>query len=655
MDNHELLKEQTTMSIQSSTITLRDVVGKNYFFNIPIYQRLYVWEVDQIKTLLEDIETAFDTEKDIFFLGGVLVVKNEQLNDGVVYDLIDGQQRFTTLWMLSLVFQYNLIPFIERKEADKNRHRVQFAIRDDIYRYFKNYIIGAADGKVSINIENALAYMESFKFELESKEAGKSSKIAQFIYEKVQLIFTEVPTATDLNKLFEIINNRGVQLQHHEILKAQLLNKLHPEDRLKYSYIWDACSYMESYIEKNIKDIAKVRIQDLFENEAAKSGDEKLSSASTLLAVILQNQQNEFKPLSLEHILASEDFKVEEENATIDESYKSDEVRSIISFPMLLQHTLRIFLVQRNQTDIPKILDKELLSIFENHFLLKGKTAEQLQRDIASFIELLWQVRYIFDKHIIKWVRLEDGETHLVCKLEKYESKGNYYLRRRQPEGNDGEILLQSLLYHSQQITTHYWLTPYLKYLLDNKGQNSFNYLKHLDNNLLCSAETDSLIVRTRRFLENANYTTKHDTSLLEMPEGTSFPHYWFYKLEFVLWNALRDAKDKRWKDFKFTAKNSVEHISPQTQKDTDINTVSESMLHNFGNLALVSRSVNSEYSNLPFNEKRTHFINKNRMKLDSLKMDLIYANETWSDQLALQHQDEMIQYLEAYLSTPTL
>jgi len=640
------------MSIKSTKISLQEVVSKKYFFNIPIYQRLYVWEEDQIKTLLEDIETAFDTQKDIFFLGGVLVVENEKIAEGVIYDLIDGQQRFTTLWMISLVLQHSLIPFIERKETDKNRHRVVFAIREDIYQFFKHYILGITDGKANTNIENALAYIDTFKKELDKKEVGKSSKIAQFILEKVQLIFTEVPKATDLNKLFEIINNRGLQLQHHEILKAQLLNKLNVEDRLKYSFIWDACSYMESYVEKNIKDIAKIRIQDLFENEIAKTGEENLSAVSNISGAITQNTISDFTSLSLGDILSKDDFTVVDNKLVEDETYKADEVRSIISFPMLLQHTLRIFLVQNKQNDIPKILDKELIQIFEQHFLLKDKSALQLKSDITSFIELLWQVRYVFDKHIIKWVRLEDGETHLICKLDKYESKGNYYLRRRQPEANEGEALLQSLLYHSQQITTHYWLSPYLKYLIENKGQNSFKYLKHLDNNLLCSSDTASLIVRTRKFLDNQDYTTNLDYSILSKPEGTSFPHYWFYKLEFVLWNTLKDSKNERWKFFKFSAKNSVEHISPQTQKDTDTNTVSESMLNHFGNLSLVSRSVNSEYSNLPFNEKRQRFLNNNRVKLDSMKMDLIYSNDTWSDELAQKHQVEMIQYIETYLQT---
>ena len=98
------------------------------------------------------------------------------------------------------------------------------------------------------------------------------------------------------------------------------------------------------------------------------------------------------------------------------------------------------------------------------------------------------------------------------------------------------------------------------------------------------------------------------------------------------------------------TAKNSVEHISPRTQKSTDTNTVSGKILDCFGNLALVSRSINSEYSNLPFNEKRQRFKNKNSEKLDSLKMDLIYTNEIWNDKLAEQHQEEMIEVVNKYL-----
>src|SRR4030095_12076340 len=95
-------------------------------------------------------------------------------------------------------------------------------------------------------------------------------------------------------------------------------------------------------------------------------------------------------------------------------------------------------------------------------------------------------------------------------------------------------------------------------------------------------------------------------------------------------------------------AKSSVEHISPQKPTDRDDNRVDQALDH-FGNLALVSRGLNSEYGNLPYNEKRQRFLNKNKGRLDSLKMHLIYENEQWDDTRAFAHQQEMIECLDAY------
>ncbi|WP_163100198.1 DUF262 domain-containing protein [Peribacillus alkalitolerans] len=642
------------MQIKSNLVTLKSIADQHYLFNVPIYQRLYVWEEDQVRTLLEDIEAAYEDEKELFYLGSVLVVKNRMLSkkESKVFDLIDGQQRFTTLWMISIVFGGDLKPFIELERTN----RINFAIREEINKQFRLIIGGNKQclNKLPANITDALAFIDKFYTQFELEEVGKAEKIAAFINEKVQLVFTEVPDKTDLNKLFEVINNRGVQLLHHEILKARMLDKLSGKDRINYSILWDACSVMEQYIEKNIKDITSIKIQDLFDTVDAKVGMEKIADPVKVLSTIDEKEVSNSKPSTLLEILDI-DYSYDTKDNVRDKEYEEDEyigddVRSILTFPMLLQHTLRIYLVYKSHDDIPKISDNELLNIFTNHLLSKFINEEE----IKEFIELLWEVRYYFDKHVIKWVGLKESETHFIRKIEKYKNnrknKNFYFLRRGEPTSK-GESLLQSMLYHSQQITTHYWLTPYLKFLIENKGENSYEYLKYLDNHLLCAEKDDDpLVFRTRRFLDDPYYDTTIKIGILNQDLGTEFPHYWFYKLEYVLWEKYASSMDRRWKEFKLTAKNSVEHISPQTQKDTDVNTVSDNELNRFGNLALVSRSINSEYSNLPFNEKRQRFINNNKEKLDSLKMDLIYQNEIWNDQLAQKHHTEMIEVLNHYL-----
>ena len=151
--------------------------------------------------------------------------------------------------------------------------------------------------------------------------------------------------------------------------------------------------------------------------------------------------------------------------------------------------------------------------------------------------------------------------------------------------------------------------------------------------------------------IEKANYKCE----VLNNELGVAFPHYWFYKTEFILWYLLKDTKDERiqrykelWKNFRLTAKNSVEHISPQNPNYKQ-DVVSKDFLNSYGNLALVSRSLNSEFSNKPFREKRERFLYHNTSKLDSLKLALVYYNDVWNDTLCEQHKDELIGYFNEY------
>ena len=632
------------LSVNSELLSLNDIVGKKFSFEIPIYQRLYVWKEEQVRILLDDLYEVFESKKDIFYLGNVLVVENKNEN---YFDLIDGQQRFTTLWMFSIVLQNALKSFVYEDES----FRLNFSIREYVKNYFEDYLKDKnPKSTIDNTISDALGIINTF-----CSKKDNLPEFTKYLMEKVKLLFTIVPKETDLNKLFELINNRGVQLQHHEILKAKLLKYIPSHERHKYSNLWDACSYMDNYVEKNLRDIAKVKISTAFDNKLSKKDDEKLAYSKDVLELITNIESNEFKPLSLDNILTN-DIELSDDKDIEIEEYESDtNVRSIITFSMLLQHTLRIYLIEdgkKENKDIDKVLDKELLAIFDIFFFCDSDN----EKNVKYFIELLWEVRYMFDKHIIKWVETEEGEVHLINQLylNKNEKKNTKSLVRREPETNEGVALLQSMLYHSQQLTTHYWLTPYLHYLYINGGNEDkhYNYLRYLDNNLLSNNIDESLMKRTYKFMNNFNHQEDIDYSELNEGYGVEFSHYWFYKLEFVLWYLLKDKKDRRWKEFRFTAKNSVEHISPQHPKEEDRNKVSKDILDTFGNTSLVSRSINSEYSNLPYNEKRQRFFNKNKEKLDSLKMDLIYENEEWNDNLAIEHQKKMFEYLKEYFES---
>jgi hypothetical protein len=540
-----------------------------------------------------------------------------------------------------------------------------FDIREEVNRFFrdrfsrppeKDLALGS-DGEGTVAIQNALALIRSFMED--QKRVIDPEGFTEFVQRKVKLVLTRVPARTDLNKLFEVINNRGVQLQHHEILKARMLDALDGPERPRYAHLWEACAEMGDYVERNLRDLTGVKVADLFNNNASATDSEAIAKAADVLGVLTSSsddQVQEAAPMSLEAILTSaESFEPHAANTDGETERESDKVRSIFGFPVFLQHVLRVWLHRKKRPDLPRILDKELLGLFADHFFGTPTEKAKLQNDVRSFIALLWELRYLFDKHIIKWVNRGEEEQHLIRKPRLNKSGNSIALSRdtEEPEAIREFSLLQSMLYHSQQITTQYWLTPLLAYMHEAKSSvaDYASFLRHLDNHLLCTDDARSLIERSRDFLENPGKQNTLSCVILKESLGTGFPHYWFYKLEFVLWFSEQEKKlDRRWKEFRFTAKNSVEHISPQNPQDVDLNRVEDDHVRDgFGNLALVSRSVNSEYGNLPFNEKRERFRSRNNDRLDSLKMALVYENERWSDDAALKHRDAMITYFDCY------
>lgn len=648
---------------QSELITLKHVVSNQYFFNIPIYQRLYVWGKEQIHTLLDDIVAAWLENKNEFYLGGTLIIERteNEFDDVRCFDLIDGQQRFTTLWLISVILKEHLAVYTQIDTKQGKRPRISFSIRPQVTNFFEKVCDGLpASLPEAMQLEDALqeirAYFDNYS---DKKEALDKRALSEFILTKVQLILTTVPDHIDLNKLFEVINNRGVQLQHHEILKAKLLENINTQEREAYALLWDACADMNGYVERHLKATTKLDIVALYQKELDfKSGKrEQLANAQAVLDELKKIQQAEIsQSMTLEDILnESTTFTISENDVSEGlDSGLPDSVNSIITFSMLLQHVLRIYLQQSTITrheDIAKISDKDLLLIFKKYWL-----DEKLEEnDVKEFFELLWEVRYQFDKHVIKWVSVEEEKQHAIRRMRiNYNNKQETaYLQRETKDASPDFALLQSMLYHSQQMTTQYWLTPLLKFLLENNSDGAELYLQHLDNHLLCSRVDEPLIKRTHRFLQNLWHEEEliHATESLgqQYENGTQYPHYWFYKLEYVLYLKLKRTNGRLVDNFRITSKNSVEHVTPQNpeQKHDEIPT---DLLHNFGNLALVTKSINSELSNKGFSIKKVEFEHRYKGKGVSLKLEEIYKNDHWQQSEILEHQIQMMEDLHQYM-----
>src|SRR5690606_32748727 len=108
--------------------------------------------------------------------------------------------------------------------------------------------------------------------------------------------------------------------------------------------------------------------------------------------------------------------------------------------------------------------------------------------------------------------------------------------------------------------------------------------------------------------------------------KGTAFEHYWFQKLEYVLWkNADKEnpVDGGRIKRYRITSKNSVEHVYPQHEQFNRKLEGEGDPLNAFGNLVLLSPGENSSYGNQTVGKKMDDFINK--PGIDSMKLRQIY------------------------------
>lgn len=645
--------------VKSQLINIASVVEEGWEFNIPIYQRLYVWTEEQVKTLFEDLHTAYTANKDLYYIGGIITVENALKPN--LFDLVDGQQRFTTLWLLSNELGRALLPFTYN---GKNL-RLQFSIRENVSEFFTS--IGQISNKVNEASNDFSDLIQVGKariliIQLIDKHLSNDSEkqaFSNFIFEKVRMVKTTVPASNDLNKLFEALNNRGAQLEHHEILKARLLSFIESvSKRQKYAKLWQACSVMDNYIERVIaleigsaQQIAAYYHNGFAIKDVLSLFDYRDSNKELSLSDVIQKPEK--------YSTITDTFRKElnhHPEATEDEF---EPVRSILSFPQLLLHTLRIFLFEQEKKDIQRINEKELLEIFDKHFLKSDFIDE---KSVIEFIETLFEVRYAFDRYVIKWVTVGDQkEEHILKDIYKQNQKKRgqtYYLRRLKKEEFHGIALLQSILYHSQQNTTQYWLTPFLYWMIDERPSfnDAFLFLRHLDNTLLSSnTEEIPLPERTIQSMEEyLKYKPAPEAifgnSDNPIEDGTTFPHYWFYKIEFVLWYYRHKlGKAESWKNYKMTARNSIEHIGPQNPRAPEDKVCIE-MLDTMGNLVLVTRSINSEYSDKAFGVKKSMFLDKkSKGSIDSLKSDLIYEEKYWNDRMAKKHFEKIEELLNMY------
>ncbi len=221
----------------------RIILGKlfdDFWFLIPEYQRPYVWTPDNVSDLLEDLWFAYeDNPEDEYFIGS-LVLKKVAESTFNEYEVLDGQQRLTTLTLLLSVLKNITEDDLLKETLNKKlfqrenpydnipeRQRVVYKIRGNSDKYLKEFILNGYrvqdDKDVSIkNMDEAIDVMEAFF----NDKKDKIKSFAKYLLNKVVFIYVATEDREDAFRLFTILNNRGVPLTNADILKAINIGKI---------------------------------------------------------------------------------------------------------------------------------------------------------------------------------------------------------------------------------------------------------------------------------------------------------------------------------------------------------------------------------------------------------------------------------------------
>jgi uncharacterized protein with ParB-like and HNH nuclease domain len=633
-------------SFNTSIVNLAEL--QKFSFTIPTYQRPYVWGDEQIEKLLRDFYKSFQhNNQEDYYIGTILTKEN-----GIEAELIDGQQRFTTLWLAAFVFsRKNKSSEIEKflKNSDESL-KMNFEIRTEVEDYFKNLLEKDKDEDIKIiesseiakfpylkNIAKALVTINGI---IQSIADEELKDFGDYIYTKVRLIKNTTPQKIDLNKLFSTINSAGVQLEQTDIIKANLLKIT--DEKVLYSKVWEACENMNNFFERNVRDSfpktnwAKVDLCKFNQFEKTAFPFEDISSE-------VNSETNSI--IFTIDALTFEDCEpyVENKKEAFDEERESEEVfcRSIINFGQLLLHTYRLHLRNEGKADFEGTFHvNRIIEIF------KPFEERNDPDEIKRFFALLWKVRFLFDKYIVKWISDVDTKTEHLELININKNSDNYYTRTKYNKSS--MLMLQSVLYFTGDYLRQFWLTSYIGYLLENHGDldaNSdihLNRLEKIDNNLSLNKTMNDKDASMALIDSEIDIGFDYET-YLKSNVGTKFQHYWFQKLEYILWKNWEFSKPKEFENFRIMSRNSVEHIYPQNPENKIKNPEIGDNLDSFGNLVLLSVSQNSEYSRKSFDEKRGFFKDKNTY--DTLKSYYIFQDKfkIWTPNEIVEHQSNMI------------
>ena len=249
--------------IHGAEFPVRKIFSNDFNFRIPLYQRPYSWTTEEAGELLDDLisfiglnsSQAIDALSP-YFLGSVVLIKEESLPDA---EVVDGQQRLTTLTILLSALRDTITTpkfasamtdylYEEGNPLEGNPNRYRITLRERDAKFFRSHIQDEGQiaelqslnaGQLTDSRRNSRANALLYGDRLAKLPDEQRVRLAQFIVKNCLLVVVSTPDLDSAYRIFSILNDRGLDLSHSDILKSEVIGRISSDEQEAYNDKWE--------------------------------------------------------------------------------------------------------------------------------------------------------------------------------------------------------------------------------------------------------------------------------------------------------------------------------------------------------------------------------------------------------------------------------
>lgn len=378
-------------------------------FHIPDYQRGYRWQRRQVAQLIEDIMHNPDGQS--YYLQPITVIKRVDGGDKF-YDLIDGQQRLTTLLLIYKALQqkaeeWATLNFL-KKELVTEHYSICYDTRTESEEFIKDVATKSGDeaSKFPDYLYMWHAY-QKIKIWLDTHEAEECKSLANKLAKDVKVIWYEIGTCDENAwSIFANLNSGKIPLTNSELVKALFLSssnnveKIEDEETGERGYVGLA-QYEKSAIVEQWdgieRELATPSFWKFISNEDMEKYPTKIDLLLDIVANKPDNNRDEYytfvyfeKKYSYGKISHSEWQNIYDQYLKIKDWYEDNNLYHKIGYLIAIRYKSlsEIYAEGKDKSDsnFEKVLDKW---ITESITVKNGVTFESLDYNESADYELI--------------------------------------------------------------------------------------------------------------------------------------------------------------------------------------------------------------------------------------------------------------------------